>query len=96
MKRRVLLLILLLCTACGISVAQNDDTRFSREEAKAQRDARRKAAKEAKDTLKPIYPVSQLVPENIEDTKQQPLNLRTPANIKIGRASCRERVCLSV
>ena len=82
MKRRVLLLILLLCTTCGIAVAQNNDTRFSREEAKAQRDARRKAAKEAKDTLKPIYPVSQLVPENIEDTKQQPLNLRTPANIK--------------
>ncbi|MBQ8271176.1 MAG: cell surface protein SprA [Bacteroidaceae bacterium] len=75
MTRHAILLLIILCTAFEPMVAQSNDTRSSRKSGKAQ-------SKAAKDTIKPIYPISQIIPQNLEETKKHPMDLRSPANIK--------------
>ena len=74
-------LILLLCTVFVTLTAQNSVTHSSGKDLNERRAAQRKATKAAKDTLKPIYPIAQIAPESIEETKNNAVDLRTPANI---------------
>ena len=82
MKQRVLLILLLFCTAIEFIVAQNSNAQATRNQRIQQRTEKRKAEQARKDSLKPIYPISQTTPLKIEDIKQLPMDLRTPANIK--------------
>ena len=81
MSKRVTSLILLLCTVFVTLTAQNSVTHSSGKDLNERRAAQRKATKAAKDTLKPIYPIAQIAPESIEETKNNAVDLRTPANI---------------
>lgn len=78
MKKRVLLILVLFCTAINVMVAQNNYAQTARRQIR-EKNAERKANN---DSLKLIYPISQTVPTDIKDLKQLPMDLRTPANIR--------------
>ncbi len=73
MMLRVLLVFLLLLANIPTIFAQ-DNTLAARRRAREQRMAQR-------DTLKARYPITQTVPEGIDDIKNNPLDLHSPQNI---------------
>lgn len=73
MRLRTLLTVFLL--VAGIAIMSAQENRLAeRRRIRAQKIAMR-------DTLKARYPVSQAIPENIDDIDKKPFNLRSPQNI---------------
>ena len=75
MIKRAILLLFIFCTALGPVVAQRSNTPVSRKKENTK-------GKAKKDTIKPIYPIAQIIPESLEENEKLPMDLRTPANIK--------------
>ena len=77
MNRRTLTLVLTLFVSIAMLAQGNVRTDSIRQ---ARRTARQQV-RESKDTIPARYPVAKTVPDNIDDLKRQPMDLRNPDNI---------------
>ena len=77
MNRRALTLVLTLFVSIAMLAQGNVRTDSIRQ---ARRTARQQV-RESKDTIPARYPVAKTVPDNIDDLKRQPMDLRNPDNI---------------
>ena len=80
MKKGILFALLIFCVATQTMVAQNNVPN-RRETARRERIARQNPGKARPDSLKPIYPIAQPVPQTIDEVKQHPMDLRAPGNL---------------
>ena len=81
MKIRALVFFVLLCATTFTMVAQTNVRNNNIEQIKKRVAEKSAKKKMAKDTIKPIYPISQIVPNTIDEVKQHPMDLRQPKNI---------------
>ena len=81
MRARVIFALFVIWAAMFNVAAQNSAP--TRQQQTRRTNANRpKSNKAATDSIKPIFPIAQPVPESIEEIKQHPMDLRTPANLK--------------